>query len=105
MEKKVFSRDEILNICKPLETQDVAVSGWNGFVKMKNVDFQKLVQLRVDCPDQEAYQAALVAAVCDDLSISDAYALQKGNGFRFAGLFAAVNSYLGADVGDEEIKK
>lgn len=105
MEKKIFTREEILNKCKAIESREVDVIGWNGAVRMKNVSFPDLVNLRVNFPDKDSYQAALVAAVCEDLTIEDAYSLQKGNGFQFANLFTSINSYLGADLGDEEIKK
>lgn len=105
MEKKIFSREEILDKCKAIESDVVDVPGWNGAVKMHNVKFSDLVQLRVDCPEKESYQAALISAVCEDLTLADTYALQKGNGFQFASLFSAVNGFLGCDMGDEEIKK
>jgi hypothetical protein len=103
--ENIFNREQILEKCKAIEPKPVFIPAWNAHVKMKNITFQDLVNIRIECPDKESYQAMLISAVCEDLSVTDAYQLQKGNGLQFANLFNAVNVFLGADLGDEEIKK
>lgn len=102
---KALSKAEILERCKPIESRIVAVKGWDAGVRMKNLTFQELVQLRIDAGDDaDSKNAMVVAAVCEDLDISDAYALQKGNGAQFALLFAAVDEFLSCKITDEKIK-
>jgi len=91
--EKVLTREEILQEAKALETRPVKVAGWSGKVMMRNISFQRLVELKISAPDASAYPAMLVAEVCTDLSLEDAIQLQNGNGFKFATLYAAVESY------------
>jgi hypothetical protein len=63
------------------------------------------VQIRIDSGDDaESKNALIVAAVCEDLDIKDAYKLQKGNGAQFAVLYAAVDEFLSFKITDEKIK-
>lgn len=104
-ELKALSKAEILERCKPIESRIVPVQGWPGGVRMKNLTFQELVKLRVDAgDDDDSKNAMVVAAVCEDLDVTDAYQLQKGNGAQFALLFAAVDSFLSCRITDDSIK-
>lgn len=104
-ELKAMSKAEILDKCKAIESRIVPVSGWPGGVAMKNLTFSEIVQISTDAAnDSEAKNAMIVAAVCEDLDVKDAYKLQKGNGAQFALLFAAVDEFLSCRVTDEKIK-
>ncbi len=105
-DRMVFDKAKILDRCKKLETQEVEVAGWGGAcVRMKNLTFQEIVQISIDAGnDIEAKNAMTVAAVCEDLDITDAYKLQIGNGAQFAMLYGAVNDFLGCRIKSEEIK-
>ncbi len=91
--EKFLSREEILHEAAPLEPRSVQVMGWSGKIRMQNITFERLVELKVSAPDANAYHAMLIAEVCTDLSLEDAIKLQKGNGFKFATLYAAVESF------------
>lgn len=103
---KVLSKAEILERCAAVPSRVVQVPGWGAGVKMKNLTFQELVQIRVDAgEDAESKNAMIVAAVCEDLDLTDAYKLQKGNGMQFALLFAAVDEFLSHNrITEEKIK-
>jgi hypothetical protein len=103
-EEKVLSRDEILAEVAPLQTRAVRPAGWSGAVKMQNITFQKLVDLKTSCPDNESYHAMLISEVCVDLSLEDAIKLQRGNGIRFAALYAAVEEFGATPIKDETLK-
>lgn len=104
-DKKVFNKAEILDKCKKLETREVEIPGWGACVRMKNLTFQELLQIRIDSgTDSEARNAMIVAGACEDLDITDAYKLQSGNGSQFAALYAAVDDFLGCKLDAEKIK-
>ena len=103
--EKVLSKAEILERVKPIESRVVQVPGWGAGVKMKNLTFEELIRIKVDAgEDDEAKNAMIVAAVCEDLELKDAYKLQKGNGMQFAALFSAVDDFLSVKITDEKIK-
>lgn len=105
IEEKVFNKAEILERCKPLESRVVSVKNWNGGVKMRNLTFSEIMKLTIDAgEDAEARNAMMVAAVCEDLDITDAYQLQKGNGTQFALLYAAVDEFLNYQITKDKIK-
>lgn len=100
-----LTKEQILNKCRALESALVPVDGFDGCVRMKNLTYSEIIDLRVGASGREEYQAMLIAAVCEDLSLDDAMTLQQGNGFMFLSLFEAINKYLANDLGDETVKK
>lgn len=94
---KPLSRDEILSEAPALPDKDVHVHGFSRPITMQNVDFERMVQLKMQASSTGEYHTMVVAECCKELEVEDAYKLQK-NGTKFALLFNAVNEYLGADL-------
>ena len=105
-ELKVLSKSEILARCAPIESKVVPVQGWGAGVRMKNITFDELIKMRVDMGTDGggSNNAMMVAAVCEDLEMSDVYKLQKSNGIQFALLYAAVENFIDFKLTDEKIK-
>ena len=102
-EKPLLSREQILDRCKALP--DGVINALGGQIRVHNLTFGQMSELREGAPDAETYKAMLIASVCADLSLEDAIKLQRGNGAAYAALYLAVEKYLNADFGDDEIKK
>ena len=101
----VMSREDILSRCKAIESRVVPVPGWGAGVRMKNLTFKEIMDMRINGgEDMEARNAIFVAAVCEDLTIEDAYQLQSGNGTQFALLYAAVDTFLNNRLGESNLK-
>jgi hypothetical protein len=102
---QALTREQILSRCRPLPEKTIEVKGFGGSVRVHNLTFGQMSELRANAPDTETYKALLIAAVCADLSLEDAIKLQRGNGAAYAALYLAVENYLGTDFSDDEIKK
>jgi hypothetical protein len=102
---KVLDKAGILAMCAPVESRIVEIPGWGASVKMKNLSFEELIQIRTDAGNDETARAAMiVAAVCEDLAISDAYKLQKSSGLKFAALLGTVEGFLNKRLDEDTIK-
>ena len=100
-----LSREQILSACKAIPTRIVDVPGIGG-VKMQSVSFPDYLRIKQESDGDVATNAAMIVAqVCSDLNISDAYELQSGNGIKFATLYNAVNEFLSFELKEAEIKK
>lgn len=104
-ELKAMSKADILKRCEALDDTTVAVKGWDGGVRMRNITFDELVKISIDAAgDVNAKNAMTVAKACIDLEVSDAYKLQSGNGIQFGLLFEAVQNFLSCKLTDDKLK-
>lgn len=93
-ENTYMSRDEIIGFCKAPEASQVQPKGWPKPIRVQNVSFPEIVEIKKNAETPEDYTAAFIAAVCTDLTAADVYALQQENGVRVASLMAEIDNYL-----------
>ena len=104
-EVSAMSRDDILNQVRPLESRLVDVVSWPAPVRMQNVGYAEMMRIISDAgDDKDAREAMIVAAVCSDLELTDAYKLQTGNGAQFLMLLGAVNGFLNYNLSEDLLK-
>lgn len=104
-ENRAMTRQEILDHCRARSTELVPVESFPFPVTMKNLTFSEVAEIRTNSAGVDDYQALLIAAACEDLSIADAQELKNGQASRFTELLIAVNKFLGFTATDPEVQK